>query len=164
MATRSEDIIKKQPKPEKSKIRSGVASLLQKIHELDLGSTLESVRNELLLVATNQELLSDHYLEALKPASSGVPYHISPTEPESIQVFKKLTNIIYNAEHAIKNIEDISLDDEESLILFTAKHSGTVAKNSYIICTTISDAIDLVNHSDESIQAIFGPQIRKISA
>ncbi|CEG59100.1 hypothetical protein [Legionella fallonii] len=142
-------------------IHAKTREFLDYFRKLELSNQCNDIRTDLTMLVTNKNIFSEVLTEQLMPSATGAPYHLSSDDPEQIAVIKKLSNILYNTETLLSELEQIELTDD----MYTAElaqHAPQVFKNTCSAINQIYDAIQLVNNSSASIQAIMPTQFEKI--
>lgn len=134
---------------------------VDKFKALSLSKQCNEIRHTLTMLLTNPQVMSQQLAEKLLPAAKGIPYHINPSDPEQVVVLKKVINILFNIEKMLQDLEKIDLGETASLTELMAQ-APKVARNLYRVMNQVYEAIQLINHSNASVQAIFGPQFNQL--
>lgn len=142
-------------------IHAKTREFLDYFRSLELSSQCNTIRTDLAMLVTNKDVFSEVLTNQLQPSTAGPPYHLSPDDPEQIAVIKKLSNILYNLETLLSELEQLELT-EDMYTVELAQHAPQVFKNTCQAINQIYDAIQLVNNSSASIQTMMPPQFEKL--
>ncbi|WED44020.1 hypothetical protein [Legionella cardiaca] len=124
--------------------------------QLGLAEQCNTIRSNLLIAITNEEIFSKRLTSQLKPFVPGVPYHVNSDDPEQIVIIKKVMNILYNMETIFTEIEELDINSEDYLA------EAPLAKNIYHALMQAQDAWQLIDTGGVAIQTIFGPQLERL--
>lgn len=138
-----------------------VKATVDKFKTLGLSKKCNEIRHTLTMLLTNPEIMSEQLAEKLLPSAKGVPYHINSSDPEQVVVLKKLINMLFNIEKMLQDLERINLSETASLTELIAL-APKIARSLYCVVNQVYEAIQLINHSNASVQAIFGPYFNQL--
>ncbi|STX41857.1 protein SidH [Legionella donaldsonii] len=138
-----------------------VKATVDKFKTLGLSKKCNAIRHTLTMLLTNPEIMSEQLAEKLLPSARGVPYHIDSSDPEQVVVLKKAINMLFNIEKMLQELEQINLSETASLTELVAL-APKIARSLYCVINQVYEAIQLINHSNASVQAILGPHFNQL--